>query len=89
MIAWIAEGLEKVVPQPDLKSKESPPAEPPTEVQQLLQDVLSRLIQICGFNREKQQTCVSLSVLIKGFCVITPDTEVIWIYSISSPAKYH
>ncbi|XP_071346042.1 cyclic nucleotide-gated channel beta-3 isoform X2 [Trachinotus anak] len=36
VIAWIAQGLEKVVPQPqaELKSKESPPAEPPTEVQQ-------------------------------------------------------
>ncbi|KAM7014986.1 cyclic nucleotide-gated channel beta-1 [Tautogolabrus adspersus] len=34
MIAWIAQGLEKVVPQPELKSKEPPqlPAEPPTEV---------------------------------------------------------
>lgn len=38
MIAWITEGLEKVVPQPDLKSKE--PAEPHTEVQQLLQHVI-------------------------------------------------
>ncbi|XP_041636730.1 cyclic nucleotide-gated cation channel beta-1-like [Cheilinus undulatus] len=32
MIAWIAQGLEKVVPQPDLKSKEPPPAEQPTEM---------------------------------------------------------
>ncbi|XP_041804631.1 cyclic nucleotide-gated cation channel beta-3 [Chelmon rostratus] len=33
MIAWLAQGLEKVVPHvPDVKSKESPPAEPPTEV---------------------------------------------------------
>lgn len=41
VIAWIAQGLEKVVPQPDVKSRESPPAEQPTEVhQKLLQDVL-------------------------------------------------
>ncbi|CAJ1049897.1 Cyclic nucleotide-gated cation channel beta-1 [Xyrichtys novacula] len=33
MIAWIAQGLEKVVPHPELKSKEPPPpAEQPTEV---------------------------------------------------------
>ncbi|XP_034535777.1 cyclic nucleotide-gated cation channel beta-1-like [Notolabrus celidotus] len=32
MIAWIAQGLEKVVPQPDLKGKEPPPAEQPAEV---------------------------------------------------------
>ncbi|XP_044214190.1 cyclic nucleotide-gated cation channel beta-3 isoform X1 [Thunnus albacares] len=31
MIAWIAQGLEKVVPQPDLKNKEPPSAEQPTE----------------------------------------------------------
>ncbi|GLD74648.1 cyclic nucleotide-gated cation channel beta-1, partial [Lates japonicus] len=31
MIAWIAQGLEKVVPQPDLKNKESTPAELPAE----------------------------------------------------------
>lgn len=35
MMAWIAQGLEKVVPQPDLKSKESAPAEQPAEVHQL------------------------------------------------------
>ncbi|XP_022605653.1 cyclic nucleotide-gated cation channel beta-1 [Seriola dumerili] len=36
MIAWLTQGLEKVVPHPqaELKSKESPPAEPPAEVQQ-------------------------------------------------------
>lgn len=45
MIAWIAEGLEKVVPHPDLKSKESPPAEPPAEVQQLLQDLVGVLTE--------------------------------------------
>ncbi len=40
MIAWIAQGLEKVVPQPELNRKESPPAEQPAEVHQLLlQDV--------------------------------------------------
>ncbi|XP_055363364.1 cyclic nucleotide-gated cation channel beta-3 [Betta splendens] len=32
MMAWITEGLEKVVPQPDLKSKDWAPAEPPAEV---------------------------------------------------------
>ncbi|XP_070824791.1 cyclic nucleotide-gated channel beta-3 [Chaetodon trifascialis] len=31
MIAWIAQGLEKVVPQPELKGKDSPPAEAPAE----------------------------------------------------------
>lgn len=31
MIAWISQGLEKVVPQPDLKPKETPAAEPPAE----------------------------------------------------------
>ncbi|KAM7405605.1 hypothetical protein PAMP_000040 [Pampus punctatissimus] len=42
MIAWLAQGLEKVVPQPDVKSKEQPeaeqstkqPTEQPPEVQQ-------------------------------------------------------
>ncbi|XP_060908933.1 cyclic nucleotide-gated cation channel beta-3 [Labrus mixtus] len=29
MIAWITQGLEKVVPQPELKSKEPPPPPPP------------------------------------------------------------
>ncbi|XP_051800868.1 cyclic nucleotide-gated cation channel beta-3 [Acanthochromis polyacanthus] len=33
MIAWISQGLEKVVPQPDLKAKETPAAEQPAEVQ--------------------------------------------------------
>ncbi|XP_030269122.1 cyclic nucleotide-gated cation channel beta-1-like [Sparus aurata] len=33
MIAWIAQGLEKVVPKPELKSKESAEAEQPAEVQ--------------------------------------------------------
>ncbi|KAK7912862.1 hypothetical protein WMY93_013073 [Mugilogobius chulae] len=32
MIAWISQGLEKVVPHPELKNKESPPAEKPVEV---------------------------------------------------------
>lgn len=35
MVAWIAQGLEKVVPQPDAKTKDSAaeqPAEPPAEV---------------------------------------------------------
>ncbi|XP_076741674.1 cyclic nucleotide-gated channel beta-1 isoform X6 [Maylandia zebra] len=34
MIAWISQGLEKVVPQPELKSKEPPTAEQPAEVRQ-------------------------------------------------------
>ncbi|AWP01028.1 putative cyclic nucleotide-gated cation channel beta-1-like [Scophthalmus maximus] len=34
MLAWIAQGLEKVVPQPDLKVKESAAAERPAEVGQ-------------------------------------------------------
>ncbi|XP_039469797.1 cyclic nucleotide-gated cation channel beta-1-like isoform X2 [Oreochromis aureus] len=34
MIAWISQGLEKVVPQPELKSKEPPAAEQPAEVRQ-------------------------------------------------------
>ncbi|KAK9542155.1 hypothetical protein VZT92_000042 [Zoarces viviparus] len=34
MMAWIAQGLEKVVPQPDVNRKETPPAQPPTEVRQ-------------------------------------------------------
>uniref|UniRef100_UPI0037E756D1 cyclic nucleotide-gated channel beta-1 n=1 Tax=Semicossyphus pulcher TaxID=241346 RepID=UPI0037E756D1 len=29
MISWIAQGLEKVVPQPELKTKEPPPTPPP------------------------------------------------------------
>ncbi|KAF0042673.1 hypothetical protein F2P81_004010 [Scophthalmus maximus] len=32
MLAWIAQGLEKVVPQPDLKVKESAAAERPAEI---------------------------------------------------------
>ncbi|KAI3376923.1 hypothetical protein L3Q82_000021 [Scortum barcoo] len=32
MIAWIAQGFEKVVPKPDLNKKESAAAEPPAEV---------------------------------------------------------
>lgn len=32
MIAWLTQGLEKVVPHPELKNKDSPPAEPPAEV---------------------------------------------------------
>lgn len=39
MIAWIAQGLEKVVPQPDLKNKESIPAELPAEVRQSVEEV--------------------------------------------------
>ncbi|XP_030574881.1 cyclic nucleotide-gated cation channel beta-1 isoform X4 [Archocentrus centrarchus] len=34
MIAWISQGLEKVVPQPELKSKDPPLAEQPAEVHQ-------------------------------------------------------
>lgn len=38
MMAWITQGLEKVVPQPDLKGKElaapAAAAEPPSEVRQ-------------------------------------------------------
>ncbi|XP_034385719.1 cyclic nucleotide-gated cation channel beta-1 [Cyclopterus lumpus] len=34
MMAWIAQGLEKVVPQPDINRKETPAAQQPTEVQQ-------------------------------------------------------
>ncbi|XP_035991687.1 cyclic nucleotide-gated cation channel beta-3 isoform X2 [Fundulus heteroclitus] len=34
MMAWISQGLEKVVPQPDLKSKESTAAEQQVQVQQ-------------------------------------------------------
>lgn len=39
MIAWIAQGLEKVVPQPDLKVKESPAAAEQVH-QRHLQEVL-------------------------------------------------
>ena len=43
MIAWIAQGLEKVVPKPELKSKESAGADQPAEVLKLLQDVLLQI----------------------------------------------
>lgn len=94
MIAWIAQGLEKVVPQPELTKKETPTVEQPAEVHQLfLQDVLQRdkVEKYNDFIREQWTCHTSAQLLIHfQFSVYFPikdfhhDNEVIWTYSICS-----
>ncbi|XP_072320739.1 cyclic nucleotide-gated channel beta-1 [Eucyclogobius newberryi] len=74
MIAWISQGLEKVVPHPELKNKESPPEKPP-QVRPATAPAAPTTVEVKTSAEEKENHTSMIEWIKSGIGKVVPQPE--------------
>lgn len=87
MIAWISQGLEKVVPHPELKNKESPPPEKPVDVRPATAPAAPVSVEVKLSPEDKNENKTSMMKWIKqGIEKVVPQPEHLKVNSVKNEA---